>query len=234
MTRAVIYARYSSDNQRDASIEDQIRQCKAHIEQQRWRLTNTYTDRAISGASLIRPGYQKLLEDARSGLFEVVVAEALDRLSRDQEHVAGLFKNLSFANVRLVTLAEGKIEELHVGLKGTMNALFLKDLALKTHRGMEGRVRARGSGGGLCYGYGVVRETDSAGNPVRGKRTINQEEAKIVRSIFQDFANGLSPTAIAKGLNAEDIPGPFGRNWGQSTINGNWRRGTGILNNDLL
>ncbi len=233
MTRAVIYARYSSDNQRDASIEDQIRQCKAHIEQQRWRLTNTYTDRAISGASLIRPGYQKLLEDARSGLFEVVVAEALDRLSRDQEHVAGLFKNLSFANVRLVTLAEGKIEELHVGLKGTMNALFLKDLALKTHRGMEGRVRARGSGGGLCYGYGVVRETDSAGNPVRGKRTINQEEAKIVRSIFQDFANGLSPTAIAKGLNAEDIPGPFGRNWGQSTINGNWRRGTGILNNDL-
>ena len=46
MTRAVIYARYSSDNQRDASIEDQIRQCKAHIEQQRWRLTNTYTDRA--------------------------------------------------------------------------------------------------------------------------------------------------------------------------------------------
>ena len=51
MTRAVIYARYSSHNQRDASIEDQIRQCKAHVEHQGWRLTNTYTDRAISGAS---------------------------------------------------------------------------------------------------------------------------------------------------------------------------------------
>ena len=77
MTRAVIYARYSSHNQRDASIEDQIRQCKAHVEHQGWRLTNTYTDRAISGASPLRPGYQKLLEDARSGLFEVVVSEAL-------------------------------------------------------------------------------------------------------------------------------------------------------------
>ena len=233
MFRAVIYARYSSNNQRKASIEDQIRQCQVYAEHQRWRLTNTYTDHAISGTSLLRPGYQKLLEDARSGLFEVVVAEALDRLSRDQEHVASLFKNLSFADVRLVTLAEGEIGELHVGLKGTMNALFLKDLALKTHRGLEGRVRAGRSGGGLSYGYDVVRETDSVGNPVRGKRIINEGEAKIVRSIFQDFARGISPTSIAKSLNFEGIPGPRGNVWGPSTIYGNWRRGTGILNNDL-
>ena len=233
MTRAVIYARYSSHNQRDASIEDQIRQCKAHVEHQGWRLTNTYTDRAISGASPLRPGYQKLLEDARSGLFEVVVSEALDRLSRDQEHVASLFKILSFADVRLVTLAEGEIGELHVGLKGTMNALFLKDLALKTRRGLEGRVRAGFSGGGICYGYDVVRETDSAGNPVRGKRTVNEGETKIVRSIFREFVGGISPTAIAKSLNAQGIPGPRGKDWGPSTIYGNWRRGTGILNNEL-
>ena len=233
MTRAVIYARYSSDNQRDASIEDQIRQCTAHVEQQGWRLTSCYTDHAISGASPLRPGYQKLLEDARAGLFEVVVAEALDRLSRDQEHVASLFKQLSFAEVRLITLAEGEVGELHVGLKGTMNALFLKDLALKTHRGLEGRVRAGRSGGGLCYGYDVVRETDLAGNPIRGKRTVNEGEAEIVRSIFRDFTNGLSPTAIAKSLNARGIPGPRGRDWGPSTIYGNWRRGTGILNNEL-
>ena len=233
MFRAVIYARYSSDNQRKASIEDQTRQCQAYVEHQRWQLTNTYADHAISGTSLLRPGYQKLLEDARSGLFEIVVAEALDRLSRDQEHVASLFKNLSFANVRMVTLAEGEIGELHVGLKGTMNALFLKDLALKTHRGLEGRVRAGCSGGGLCYGYDVVRETDSVGNPVRGKRTINDGEAEIVRSIFQDFASGLSPTTIAKRLNAEGILGPRGKVWGPSTIYGNWRRGTGVLNNGL-
>ena len=233
MTRAVIYARYSSHNQRDASIEDQIRQCKAHVEHRGWRLTNTYTDRAISGASPLRPGYQKLLEDARSGLFEVVVAEALDRLSRDQEHVASLFKILSFVDVRLVTLAEGEVGELHVGLKGTMNALFLKDLALKTRRGLEGRVRAGFSGGGICYGYDVVRETDSADNPVRGKRTVNEGETKIVRSIFREFVGGISPTAIAKSLNAQGIPGPRGKDWGPSTIYGNWRRGTGILNNEL-
>ena len=190
MTRAVIYARYSSNNQRDASIEDQIRQCKAYVEHQGWHLTNTYTDHAISGASPLRPGYQKLLEDARSGLFEVVVAEALDRLSRDQEHVASLFKILSFADVRLVTLAEGEIGELHVGFKGTMNALFLKDLALKTRRGLEGRVRAGFSGGGICYGYDVVRETDSAGNPVRGKRTVNEGETEKQR--LSDRSSGNS------------------------------------------
>ena len=139
--RAVIYARYSSDLQRDASIDDQLRLCKAKIEREGWALSATYTDRAQSGASRLRQGYQSLLEGARKRQFDVVVAEALDRLSRDQEDVAGLFKRLSFAGIRLVTLAEGEITELHVGLKGTMNALFLKDLADKTRRGLEGRVR---------------------------------------------------------------------------------------------
>ncbi len=68
--RAVIYARYSSDNQREASIEDQIRICRAHIEQQSWEYLTAYTDHAISGASTLRPGYQKLLEDARGHQFE--------------------------------------------------------------------------------------------------------------------------------------------------------------------
>src|SRR5262245_27651019 len=118
--RAVIYARYSTDLQRDASIEDQVRLCSARIASEGWQLTSTYTDHAISGASRFRPGYQKLLEDARGGTFDVVVAEALDRLSRDQEDVAALYKHLGFAGVRLLTLAEGEISELHVGLKGTM------------------------------------------------------------------------------------------------------------------
>ena len=136
--RAVIYARYSSDNQRDASIEDQVRICRAQIERLGAELIATYTDHAISGSTRLRPGYQKLLEDARSGNFDIVVAEALDRISRDQEDVAGFYKLLSFANVKIHTISEGHITELHVGLKGTMNALFIKDLAAKTHRGMEG------------------------------------------------------------------------------------------------
>jgi site-specific DNA recombinase len=145
--RAVIYARYSSELQRAASIEDQVRLCKSRIEAEGWALIATYTDAAISGAARMRPGYQKLLEDARNGAFEIVVAEALDRLSRDQEDVAALYKHLTFAGVTMVTLAEGEISELHVGLKGTMNALFLKDLAKKTWRGLEGRVRQGRSGG---------------------------------------------------------------------------------------
>ena len=138
MTRAAIYARYSSENQRDASIEDQVRQCRARIDQEGWQKAEIYSDHAISGATTLRPGYQKMLEDARAGRFEILVAEALDRLSRDQENIAGLFKQLSFAGVRLITLSEGEIGELHVGLKGTMNALYLKDLAHKRGEAWKG------------------------------------------------------------------------------------------------
>jgi site-specific DNA recombinase len=76
--RAVIYARYSSEHQREASIEDQVRTCKARIAAEGWTLVATYTDYAQSGASHLRPGYQKVLADGRGGTFNVVVAEALD------------------------------------------------------------------------------------------------------------------------------------------------------------
>ncbi len=231
--KTVIYARYSSDNQREASIEDQVRLCRRRIEQEGWILSEVYSDAAISGATTLRPGYQKLLEDARAGRFDVLVAEALDRLSRDQEDIAGLYKQLSFAGVRLITLAEGEINELHIGLKGTMNALFLKDLAQKTRRGLEGRVRQGFSGGGNAYGYDVVRETDSRGEPIRGRRRINEAEAVIVRRIFDEFANGRSPRSIAKALNAEGIPGSKGRPWQDTTIRGHATRRTGLLRNDL-
>ena len=80
--------------------------------------------------------------------MDIVLAEAMDRLSRDQEDIAGLFKRMQFAGVRIVTLSEGDVSQLHVGLKGTMNALFLKDLADKTRRGQRGRVEKGKAGGG--------------------------------------------------------------------------------------
>src|SRR5919106_7056439 len=146
--RAVIYARYSSDNQREASIEDQVRLARPHIESRGWTYLHAYNDRAISGASALRPGYQRLLADARDGQFDVVVAESLDRLSRDQEDIAALYKRLSFAGISIVTLDDGEITDMHVGLKGTMNAIQLKVIADKTRRGLRGRVEAGSSGGG--------------------------------------------------------------------------------------
>jgi DNA invertase Pin-like site-specific DNA recombinase len=231
--RAVIYARYSSANQREASIDDQVRICSDLIRRQGWTLGAVHSDQALSGASTLRPGYQRLLEQARAGSYDVLVAEGLDRLSRDQADVATLYKLLAFCGIRFFTVAEGEISELHVGLKGTMNALYLKDLAQKTRRGLEGRVRAGHSGGGLCYGYDVVHEYGTDGQPVHGKRAVNPAEAEVVRRIFTMFAAGSSPRVIATRLNEAGITGPRGKPWSMSTIYGNWRRGTGILNNEL-
>ncbi|MCW0984056.1 recombinase family protein [Agrobacterium sp. BT-220-3] len=234
MTRVALYARYSSDNQRDASIEDQFRICREQAKRDGWNVIGTYKDAGISGASMIlRPGIQMLLQDAQAGHFDIVLAEALDRISRDQADVATLFKHLKFAGVPIVTLAEGEISELHVGLKGTMNALFLKDLAAKTHRGLRGRVEQGKAGGGISYGYKVVKKLDGRGDPIRGDREIDEHEATIVRRIFRDYAAGVGPRAIAKSLNDEGIAGPEGKLWSDTTIRGHVKRGTGIVNNEL-
>ncbi len=168
--RAAIYARYSSDLQNRSSIEDQVRDCERLIQREGWSITQVYSDHAISGASILRSGYQHLLEDARNQRFDIVIAESLDRLSRDQEHIAALYKLLSFRRIPLVTIAEGAISELHIGLKGTMSALYLKDLSLKTRRGLEGRVHAGRSAGGLSFGYSVFRSIGTDGSLTTGER----------------------------------------------------------------
>ncbi len=231
--RVVIYARYSSDRSRDESLEDQIRVCRAYAERYGWIVVEVLQDAAISGASSFRPAYQTLLEHARENRFDIVLSEALDRLSRDQSDVAGLYKRLSFAGIAIHTVSEGLVTELHVGLKGTMNALFLKDLAAKTHRGLRGRVEAGKSGGGLSYGYQLVRQLDHRGEQIRGDRHIHAEQHPVVTRIFTMFAAGSSPIAIAKALNLEDVPGPGGRAWRDTTIRGHRERGTGILRNEL-
>src|SRR3954462_833359 len=227
-----IYARYSSDNQRDASIADQFRICCAFAERQGWTIADEYSDHAVSGATLLRPGFQSLMRDALNRRFDVVLAESLDRFSRDQEDTAGLFKRLTFAGVNIVTLAEGDITHLHIGFKGTMNALFLKDLAEKTHRGLRGRIEDGKSAGGLCYAYRVVKAI-SGGTVTTGEREIEPAEATVVERIFREFVAGVSPKQIAKNLNRAGVPGPFGGAWSPSTIYGNAKRGTGILNNEL-
>lgn len=231
--KVAIYARYSSDNQREASITDQFRVCQILAEKNGWTVVQEYSDQAISGASLLRPGIQSLISDAGRGRFDLILAEAMDRLSRDQEDIAGLYKRMAYFGVKIQTLSEGEVTHLHVGLKGTMNALFLKDLADKTRRGQRGRVEAGKSGGGNSYGYDVVKKLDSDGEPIRGDRTINEAQAEVVRRVFRDYAAGKSAKTIAFALNKENIPAPSGGDWGFSTINGNPKRGNGILNNEM-
>src|ERR1700737_1116384 len=126
------------------------------------------------------------MRDAHLGKFDLVLAEALDRLTRSQADAASLYEQLSFLGVRIVTLAEGEIDELKIGFKGTMNAVFLKDLKDKVRRGLLGRVMKGKAGGGLSYGYNVVRSSvlDARGKPIRGDREINNHQAEIVRRVL--------------------------------------------------
>ncbi len=234
MKRAVIYARYSSDLQSEASIDDQVRLCRERAEREGMSVQQIFADYAISGGSLNnRPEMRSLLDAVQQGGIDVVIAEALDRVSRDQEDTAAIFKRLQHAEVCLLTLAEGEINELHVGLKGTMNALFLKDLAAKTRRGQRGRVEAGKIPGGNSYGYRIVRRLLEDGSVSTGEREIDGKQAEIVRRIFAEYAAGISPRRIARGLNAEGITAPRGGLWNASTINGSRQRRNGILNNEL-
>ena len=119
-----------------------------------------------------------------------------------------------------------------------MSALFLRQLAQKTHRGLEGRVKAGKSAGGISYGYRLDRQLLPDGTHTTGDRRIDDAEATIVRRIFNEYDRGVSARAIAIALNREGIAPPRAGgkgsgNWSFSTISGNWKRGTGILNNEL-
>jgi len=226
--RAAIYARFSSDLQDERSITDQVHLARKYAEARSLAVVGVYQDAAISGASTInRPGLQSLLNDAAAAKLDVIVTERLDRLSRSQADIASLYERLSFHGIRIETLADGAVSEIHVGLKGTMAALFLKDLAQNTRRGQVGRVKAGRIPGGKSYGYDIVKGDD------RGQRTINAEQAEIVRRIFAEYAEGKGPIAIVGDLNREGVPGPRGGRWNASALLGNPKRLNGILNNEL-
>ncbi len=234
MKRVAIYARYSSDLQKETSIEDQVRLCEERAAREGWQIINCYTDPALSGSNMmLRPGVRMLMQDAIDGKFEIILSEALDRLSRDQADMAVMYKRLNYANVNIVTLTEGEVGIIDIGLKGLMNQLYIVEMAKKVKRGQRGRIEAGKVTAGLAYGYNVVKKFDARGEPIRGEREINEEQAAIVRRIFTEYADGRSPKAIAAQLNEEGVRSPTGKGWNQSSINGRRDRGYGLLNNHI-
>ena len=227
--RAVLYARFSSELQDARSITDQVSLARRYADTRGLKVVAVHEDAGISGASVInRPGLQRLLADAAAQKFDVLVTESLDRLSRSQADIAALYERLTFMGVRIETLADGHVSEIHVGLKGTMAALFLKDLAQKTRRGQMGRVKAGRIPGGRSYGYDVVAAGDD-----RGQRVINARESAIVQRIYVEYASGKGSLAIVKDLNRESEPGPSGKAWNVSALIGSAKRRNGLLNNEL-
>lgn len=229
MTTA-IYARYSSDLQSERSIDDQVVAAKLYAE--RAGLAGpyvVYADAALSGASMAtRPQLNALLADVRGRRVKAIVAEAIDRLSRDQADVHLIRRACAANHVRLYTIADGEVTGMVAGLKGIIAEQFLADLAQKVRRGLHGVAREGRITGGRCYGYDVV-----AGE-TRGLRTINEAEAAIVVRIFTEYAlGGRSPLAIVKRLNAEAVPSPRGGPWRANTLLGDARAGDGLLCNEL-
>ena len=225
--KAVIYARFSTDLQNERSIEDQITLCRAYASRENINITEVYEDRARSGGSIMgRGGLLRLLDQARERSFDIVVVEALDRLSRDMEDLAGIHKRLSFLGIEIRAVHEGVVNTVLVGLRGLVGQLYREDNAHKVRRGLAGRIGQGLNAGGKAYGY-----APAVGK--KGKRIIVEAEAKIVRRIFEEYVAGRTPREIAYDLNNESISPPRGRSWNASTINGNMQRGTGIIQNEL-
>jgi DNA invertase Pin-like site-specific DNA recombinase len=225
--RVAAYARYSSDQQRDASLDDQLRNCRTYCVRMDWPAPVTYTDAAMSGARNDRPGYLRLLADASR--FDVILVDDLTRLSRDSVEAQQAVRRLRFAGVRVIGVSDGldtgrKGHKAEVGLRGLMGELYLDDLRDKTHRGLSGRALSGASAGGLPYGYRVT-ET--------GLRAIREDQATVVRRIFADYLAGQSARAIAAELNREGVPSPRGATWAVSAIYGDAKRGIGILANPI-
>lgn len=180
----------------------------------------------VSGTTVDRPGYQDLLAKARRVRFDVIVVEALDRLSHNLSEIARLHDELQFTRIGLHTVSLGRIETMHVGMLGTMAQIYVNNLRETTQRGQLGRILLGRAASGKAFGYDIIPGAE------RGERVINQAEAATVRKIFQLFANGV-PTRNCPPAQRRSRPRPDGRPWLDTTIRGQKERGTGILNNEL-
>ena len=232
--RATIYARYSTDKQRESSIEDQAGQCRRLAESEGFTVVTVLGDDGISGSTPVqqRPGGARLLADALAGRFDALVVEGLDRLSRDQVEQERIVRRLEHQGIIILGVSDGYDSrmggrKIMRGVRGLINELYLDDLRHKTHRGQAGQVGRGFVAGGKSYGYDIVK-TDAGSTYV-----INQEQAAWVRFIFESHAEGVSAQRIAAILNEKGVPSPRNSTWAVSAIYGCANKGSGILNNEL-
>lgn len=255
--RVAIYARYSSENQRETSIEDQYRICEQRAEREGWKIVQRYADKAISGATHKRPSYQQMLADAEGKQFDVLLVHDFSRLSRDSVELEMTRRDfVEDWGVRLIGVTDGidtanEGHELMSGFKGIMNQQYLVDLAKHTYKGLTREALKGNNCGGRNYGYRHIpiehpTEKDALGRPkiLAVRRKIDPEQARVVRQIFEWYDKGKSPRQIADELNKRKIPSPgayYNRKghsarygtWAATVLHGELRRATGILSNPI-
>ncbi|WFU42559.1 recombinase family protein [Bradyrhizobium sp. CB82] len=228
--KAALYARYSSDLQKDTSIEDQFAMLEKAAKRLNLQLDRRhyYADRAVSGSSLFeRPGLTRdLLVAAERGEFAAVLVEATDRLSRRKADMFWLADRFEFHRIRIFNMS-GEVSDLQLLFEGHSNEDFIKKLAIRVKRGhdqaaLKGRITTC-----AAYGYDCVEHQP-------GKRAINEQEAKIVRRIFTEYASGMTPRQIVAGLAKDKIPSPSGQPaWNYQGIVGGKGAKRGLLHNQL-
>lgn len=198
MSKAVIYARYSSERQTEQSIEGQVRVCTEYAEREGITIVNSYIDRAVSGKTDRRPAFQKMIEDSARQEFDMVLVYKLDRFARNRYDSAMYKSRLKKNGVRVISATEcisdspeGIILE---GLLEAMNEYYSAELSQKIKRGMrESRLKGQVTGGNVATGYDVVDK----------RLVINPCQAKAVKIIFDMYCNGSNFSEICKKLNSD-------------------------------
>ena len=217
--RCGVYARYSSDRQSPASIEDQLRRCREYADKQQWDVLShhVYTDVELSGAGSDRPGWTRLRAaiNIKPRPFDVLLVDDTSRLCRNLGENSTFTDEAKFLGLRVVAVSQGidtenKQAKVLMTFHGLADEIYLEELGSKTHRGLEGRALKGLNTGGRCFGYDSVDEVSvigADGIPAK-RRQINEAEAAVIRRIYQMYADGNSYKGIAKVLNAEHIPPP--------------------------
>ena len=205
---AVIYARYSSDNQREESIEGQLRDCRDYAVRNNLTIVGNYIDRALSARTADRPDFQRMIHDSEKRLFDVVLVWKLDRFSRDRYDSAYYKHILKKNGVRVVSakeaIADGPEGIILESMLEGMAEYYSAELAVKVRRGQrENAMKCRNNGGTLPFGYSVNKEN--------GLLLVNPETAPIVREIFSRYDKGELIKTIVNDLNARGLRNNYGR-----------------------